>query len=355
FLSNSISENTHISIDRGPEAINVGDPGYGDDGANLLQNAPTLVLASNTDSATDVTGTINTNPNTTVRIQLFASVACDPSGFGEGDTYLGEMSVVTNSSGDAAVSFTTNQRLATGTSVTATATGPLGDTSEFSNCVTVASPADVAVTASAMPATATTGTNVTFDYAVRDLGPNAAHSTVIVVHVTAGSTFVSASSSAGSCTTPPVGGVGDVTCNLGDLSVGSTSTVSVTVLVTATAPSTVVSSADAASVDVDPDVSNNSASVAVDIVPGIDPPVIENVVKLTGPFRLKLVGTNFQPGVRVFIGDDGQPWQSIRYSSVTSITLKKGRNLAVRFPRGIGVAIRVVNADGGEATTVYVR
>ena len=79
---------------------------------------------------TNLTGTLNSRPNTTYRIEFFSSPSVDSSGFGEGKTYLGFVNVTTNGSGNA--SFSPWVALtAAGAYISATATSPTGDTSEF--------------------------------------------------------------------------------------------------------------------------------------------------------------------------------------------------------------------------------
>ena len=69
-------------------------------------------------------------------IQFFSSPIADPSGFGQGQTFLGSTTVTTNGAGTAAINFNLSTNLAVGTWVTVTATNQsTGDTSEFSNAV----------------------------------------------------------------------------------------------------------------------------------------------------------------------------------------------------------------------------
>jgi hypothetical protein len=78
--------------------------------------------------------------NTTYRLQFFANTACDPSGFGEGQRLLGTFTVTTNASCQASFVLTLAAPLPPGQSVTATATDPGNNTSEFSRCVMVVTP-----------------------------------------------------------------------------------------------------------------------------------------------------------------------------------------------------------------------
>ena len=68
----------------------------------------------------------------TFTIQLFSSTKPDPSGFGEGETFMGEIEVRTNIKGARSFTFQPDQPVSDGTFVTATATDASGNTSEFS-------------------------------------------------------------------------------------------------------------------------------------------------------------------------------------------------------------------------------
>lgn len=87
-------------------------------------------------SATTIEGTLNSPPGKTFTIQFFSNPAPNaPTGFGEGETFLGEKTVTTNDRGR--VSFTFATSLTAGEFVTATATDSVGNTSEFSQARTV--------------------------------------------------------------------------------------------------------------------------------------------------------------------------------------------------------------------------
>ena len=139
--ANSIFDNGGLGIDLlgfGPAGLTANDFGDGDTGANGLQNFPVLATADGT--ATDVTvgGTFNSLANQTFTIEFFANSTCDPSGYGEGKTYLGATIVTTDGAGNASFSVTLPASLADGSVITATATQEAtGNTSEFSACVSV--------------------------------------------------------------------------------------------------------------------------------------------------------------------------------------------------------------------------
>lgn len=138
ILSNSIFDNDELGIDLGND--NVVTPNDDDDpdtGANNLQNFPVLTTAS-VDGNTTIEGVLNSTASTQFTVQFFANTACDPSGFGEGRTYLATDTTTTDGAGDAAISVTVAGDL-TGQFITATATDPDDNTSEFSNCIPVPS------------------------------------------------------------------------------------------------------------------------------------------------------------------------------------------------------------------------
>ena len=133
--SNSIFSNAGLGIDLNPDWMTANDAGDGDTGANNLQNFP--VLTSATSGCTTIQGTLNSTPNTAFALEFFANATCDASGYGEGQTYLGSTDVTTDGSGDAAFDVTFSTTVPAGYYITATATDPGGNTSEFSQCIPV--------------------------------------------------------------------------------------------------------------------------------------------------------------------------------------------------------------------------
>jgi CSLREA domain-containing protein len=136
--TNSIFSNSGLGIDLEDDGVTGNDTGDGDGGANLRQNFP-VNLEVSTDRKT-VTGTLNSRPNMTYQIELFGNsvdVACDGSGKGEGETFLASTEKPTDGSGNAPFTITLQSPLPGGHFVTATATDPAGNTSEFSMCAQV--------------------------------------------------------------------------------------------------------------------------------------------------------------------------------------------------------------------------
>jgi hypothetical protein len=135
---NSIFSNTGLGIDLAINGVTLNDTGDGDNGANDRQNFPVLTSASIANGGTVVGGTLNSIVSTTFALDFFASPSCDASTYGEGKTYLGSASTMTDGSGNASFIATGLMAATAGNAITATATDPVGNTSEFSVCLTAA-------------------------------------------------------------------------------------------------------------------------------------------------------------------------------------------------------------------------
>src|SRR5581483_867788 len=121
-LGNSIYNNAGLGIDLNNSGVTPNDLGDADSGSNNQQNFPVLTSASSTTTSTTITGTLNSTANSIFRVEFFANVTADPTGFGEGQTYLGFTNVTTDGSGNASFSVTLPQATPAGRTVTATAT-----------------------------------------------------------------------------------------------------------------------------------------------------------------------------------------------------------------------------------------
>ncbi len=91
--------------------------------------------------------------------------------------------------------------------------------------------------------------------------------------------------------------------------------------------------------------SRGTAASASGTVTAFAPPVILNVTKGSDPFKVKLAGTNFQPGCVVKINGATANGNQV-YVSSTELK-QKGDSLKSQLPKGTAVAITVVNPDGG--------
>ena len=138
-LGNSIFANVGLGIDLGAfDGVTPNDPDDTDTGPNDLLNFPVLSSAVLDASNLTISGSINTEQDKTLRIEFFAGPAADPGGYGEGQTYLGFVTVEMGANNTAAF----DQTLAVsgvlpGQVITATATDELGNTSEFSLALTI--------------------------------------------------------------------------------------------------------------------------------------------------------------------------------------------------------------------------
>jgi hypothetical protein len=133
----SISPSVTLGIDLGNNGVTPNDAGDGDPGENDFQNFPQLGSAVSDGGKTAIQGTLNSTADTTFRVEFFSSPNCDPSGNGEGQTFLGSTLVTTDAAGNANIRITLTSPTAAGQAVTATATDPANNTSEFSACVPV--------------------------------------------------------------------------------------------------------------------------------------------------------------------------------------------------------------------------
>ena len=136
ILGNRIFSNSGLGIDLGTNGVTPNDTGDADTGANNLQNFPVLTSATR-DASTTIGGTLNSTANTEFRIEFFSNATCDPSGHGEGEQFLGFTMATTGGTGDVSFTVTLPATVPVGQFITATATGPNNNTSEFSQCQVV--------------------------------------------------------------------------------------------------------------------------------------------------------------------------------------------------------------------------
>jgi CSLREA domain-containing protein len=150
ILFNSIHSNELLGIDLVSNACPVdgcsdgvtpNDAGDTDGGGNDSLNFPVILFASVSSTHTYVRADIvNGLPDTPFNLQFFANPACDASGNGEGEIYLGQVGGSTDASGNLSVFAALGVPAPAGALLTSTATqrgfGGLipVNTSEFSAC-----------------------------------------------------------------------------------------------------------------------------------------------------------------------------------------------------------------------------
>jgi hypothetical protein len=143
LLENAIFSNASLGIDLGDDHIPTLNDSAGHDGPNHFQNFPVLTAAHCGAAA----GTLSSTPNTTFRIEFFGNAQADPSGYGEGQTFLGSACVTTDAAGNASFTADLPDLLSDEPLVSATATNlSTGDTSEFSQTITIAAKSDQTIT-----------------------------------------------------------------------------------------------------------------------------------------------------------------------------------------------------------------
>ncbi len=136
---NRVFENAPIGIDLedsngNGNFITVNDANDVDDGPNGLQNFPIVTSVTPGVSTTHIEGKLNSKASLAYGIDLFSNPACPPRPRAplEGETYLTSLSVMTDGFGNATFAADVPVVLSAGQLVTATATDPEGNTSEFS-------------------------------------------------------------------------------------------------------------------------------------------------------------------------------------------------------------------------------
>jgi uncharacterized repeat protein (TIGR01451 family) len=256
--SNSIFSNDLLGIDLAPAGVTPNDAGDGDSGANNLQNFPVLNSSNGAAGGVNVQGTLNSQANTTFTLDFYSSLSCDSSGNGEGNRFLGSGSATTNSSGNATFNITLAASASSGESITATATDPLGNTSEFSACISYGA-ADLAIIKGASAPTILVGNDVTYTLTLSNNGPDAATSVTVTDNLPAAVAFVScASTGNGMC-----GGSGNNrTVSFSSLASGASATITIVATLTCSVSDgeIVGNTAAAASIVRDPVSGNNSSS-----------------------------------------------------------------------------------------------
>jgi titin len=131
-LGNSIFGNAQLGIDLGPhDGVTLNDSA-GHSGPNNFQNFPVLTQAFVSGGFLVVVGTLSSAPtSSTFHLEIFANGSADPSGHGQGKVFLGTATVFINFGTTGFVAVLPDP-LASGQFISATATDPNNNTSEFS-------------------------------------------------------------------------------------------------------------------------------------------------------------------------------------------------------------------------------
>jgi uncharacterized repeat protein (TIGR01451 family) len=188
--------------------------------------------------------------------------------------------------------------------------------SDWSACepFTIAPLIDLAIAKSGSPATQTLGDgNITWTIVVTNNGPNTATGVMISDPMPAGNTFVSVSTTQGTCT-----GGAILSCSLGTIASGGTVTITLV-----TTPSTVGAQTNTVNVvgnETESNTANNTASATVQTVGVITPPVFCVAVSKVTPKQL-FVGR--KTGLTIHLTQDQKPVKGVH-------VLIKGPKLNIR-------------------------
>lgn len=143
-LGNSIFGNGELGIDLhaagDPSSrITPNDSMDVDTGSNDFQNFPVIesAFSSASNLLTVVKGRLPSKPQSTYRIEFFASQTVDTFGYGEGQRLLGAISATTDANGFASFVTSFSTVVSPGQFISSTATDDLGNTSEFGASVQV--------------------------------------------------------------------------------------------------------------------------------------------------------------------------------------------------------------------------
>ena len=250
------------------------DPGDADTGVNDWQNYPVLTSATATATSVTIKATLNSTPNSNFRVEFFASPTADPSGYGEGKTYLGSQNVTTDSNGDTGeFTFVANGNFV-GQVITTTAT-KLEDTdqnaqtppvptktSEFSGNFPVAvavSSADLAITKTDGVTSVTPGAGLTYTIVVSNAGPSAVTGARVTDNLPVGFTGATYTASSANGASGFSNGSGNLD-QLVNLPVGSSVTYLVTGTVSPTATGSLSNTATVSPPDGTTDINTNNSS-----------------------------------------------------------------------------------------------
>ena len=332
-------------------------------GANNLQNAPVLtagsgsifitatatdpngntsefsnaVAATGTGTALDLLGSFNSTANTTYTIEFFSSTAADPSGYGQGQTYLTSTTVTTGASctvpisnpvdtsqADVSVSLTSN--------TTQFQVGPDFGDYQFTGTVTNNGPA----TADNVVFTDTLPTGLVVSTLYCDVGPCQS----------------AASSSLGDCTVN--GQV--ITCNMGAMAPGATA--QVIIPVEATAVGSLADTASVTATETDPNLANNTASLTATVdypfpfIDHLDP--VSALTQTSGNLTINVYGTGFLPTSAVTFNGAAVPTTAYLDNQVCGLPFTPGfcSDIQVSVPASLlGTAstatVVVTNPDPG--------
>jgi len=297
IVANSIFGNTGLDIDLGFDGVTPNDPGDTDTGPNNLQNFPVLTSVDASGGQTFVGGVFDGAPATTIQLDFYGSPTMHPSGHGDATTYLGSTAITTDSGGHASFLATLNGMIAPGSYISATATDPANNTSEFSSAAPFAplQPVKLEVSVTADSASVLAGDQLVYSITVINSGTNVATGVVVTDSLPNTMNFVYAGTSQGTV----VASNSLVTANLGTLAPGEVA--AVVIFVSPQVPGLYGNSVALTADEFNLDQTHQTAAVMVNVYvpspPTIVTPPLSQLVNLGGLLNLVVEAVG-PPGLR---------------------------------------------------------
>lgn len=239
--------------------------------ANGNIQIPLLAAAESAAGQTNVTGSISAAPNASYLVQFFSSPTADPSGFGQGQTYLGEVAILTDGSGIGTIDTRLLAGVTPGQIVTATVTDlSNANTSSFAQdvVVTPAPVTNIQVSIIPSPTTALLGQIESYTVTVTNQGPNDATGVTVANTVDFNSTILNTTNNP----LPPNSVINpnnplELDTTIGNLSAGSS--VTYTIYVSPNDVGTISLTSTASNMEIDSN-TNPSATVSLTVNPAVD-------------------------------------------------------------------------------------
>jgi uncharacterized repeat protein (TIGR01451 family) len=203
--------------------------------------------------------------------------------------------------------------------------------------------ADLALTLSDSPDPVASGAQLTYTLTASNLGPQAVNSVSVEQQLPSGPTFVSASSTLGSCS--PVGNT--VTCTLGTLSAGANATI--TVVIRPMTTGVIASTASVSGAFPDPNPVNNSANATTSVLAnGIDLVASE----VSNPPGSAARGGNFGASDTVFNRGSAPSGASVTRYYLSPDTLRNAGDLLLTGVRSVAALAGGATSTGKTSLTV---
>jgi uncharacterized repeat protein (TIGR01451 family) len=216
---------------------------------------------------------ICTNPS----VGTNGTVTCTNASMASGATAT--FTITANVSASAPLGLLNNTANATTTS-----TDPSTPNTSTAGTTITPGNADVSVVKTAAPGPYGTGNNLTYTIAVSNAGPTAAANVTVTDAIPAGTTFVSATPTQGSCS-----GTTTVVCSLGTIANLGSASIALTVTLPST-PGPLANTAIVSTTSPDPGAGNNSSTSNITVIPSANIPAMSSMMLLLLAIALAMAG-----------------------------------------------------------------